>query len=306
VLLDGNDSRLKKEFSEIIKDDIFNNTNYKLVNQTISELEKEGVKAQVNPREINCFYMTDNLRERIVFVDLKYKVQNTRIEFTKDELLTELKNNPEHFSPNVVLRPVYQQMILPNLAYVGGPAEIVYWFEYKRMFNYYKINFPVLIPRNFAMLTDEKYNQQIQKLGFTISDIFKNTDVLIKELVNKNASSELSMKIQEEKLSDLFNEISAKATAIDSTLKGNVEAEFQKALNAIKSIESKLLRAEKQKQETNINQLRKLKDKFFPEGALQERYENFAPYYLKSGKQLIADLKEQFNPLEFEMMILTT
>lgn len=313
VVVDGNDARLKNEFSEIIKDDILNATNYKLVNQTISELEKVGIKAQVNPREINCFYMIDNLRERIEHIPLTpleggkgdvFNVLNTTITFTKEELLTELKNHPEHFSPNVLLRPLYQQKILPNLAYIGGPGEIAYWLEFKKMFDYHKINFPVLIPRNFAMLADEKSNQQIQKLGFTIYDIFKNTDALIKDFVNKNASSEISLFLEEEKISTIYAEISAKAAAVDATLKGSVEAELQKALNALKNLESKLLRSEKQKQETNINQIKKLKDKFFPEGVLQERYENITPYYLKSGEKIIADLKEQFDPLGFEMVIL--
>ena len=321
VIVDGNDPQFKNEFSDIIKDDILNTTNYKLVNQTISELEKVGVKAQVNPREINCFYMLENLRERLERVSNApveepvlslsregkgdvFNVLNTNITFTKEELLIELKDHPERFSPNVVLRPIYQQKTLPNIAYVGGPAEIAYWLEFKKMFDHHKMNLPVLIPRNFALLTDEKSNQQIQKLGFTFPDLFKNTDVLIKEFVNKNASSNLSLKIQEEKLSDIYAEISARATAVDATLKGSVEAELQKALNAVKNIESKLLRSEKQKQETGINQIKKLKEKFLPDGALQERYENFTPYYLKSGKQFIADLKEQFDPLEFEMLIL--
>ncbi|MES2591972.1 MAG: bacillithiol biosynthesis cysteine-adding enzyme BshC [Bacteroidota bacterium] len=312
VIIDGNDGRLKAEFTDIIKDDICNNTNQDLVSQTISELEKLEVKAQVNPRPINCFYMINNLRERIEYVpgsaneEGLFKILNTSISFTKNTLLDELKEHPERFSPNVVLRPLFQQKILPNLAYIGGPGEIAYWLEYKRMFDYHKISFPVLMPRNFALLTDEKTNQQIQKLGFTIADLFKDAEVLIKEFVNKNAGSELSMKEQEEKLSDLFLEISAKATAVDITLKGSVEAELQKVLNGLKNIESKLIRSEKQKQETSINQIKKLKDKFFPEGALQERHDTLAPYYLKSGKQLIQDLKNVFDPLEFELNILTS
>ena len=102
----------------------------------------------------------------------------------------------------------------------------------------------------------------------------------------------------------MLSEISSIATAVDSTLKGNVEAELQKALNALKQLESKLIRSEKQKQETTINQIKKLKNKFFPEGLLQERYENISPYYLKSGKKVIEELKEVFDPLEFEMVVL--
>ncbi len=304
VILDGDDAQLKQSFSSILEDDILNNTNFKLVEQTITELNKIGVKPQVVPRQINCFYLNGNLRERIIFENSKYIVQNTGLTFTKEELLIELKRYPERFSPNVTTRPLYQQIILPNLAYIGGPGEIAYWLEYKAMFDYHKINFPVLIPRNFALLTDEKINLQIKKLGFEVSDIFKNTEDLIKEFVAKNADTDLTLKGQEEKITAIFNEIATKAIAVDVTLKGSVEAELQKTLNALKNMETKILRSEKQKQETNINQIKKLKDKFLPEGVLQERYENFSPYYLKAGQSFIENLKEQFNPFDFEMLII--
>jgi bacillithiol biosynthesis cysteine-adding enzyme BshC len=287
VIIDPDDAQLKAEFLEIIKDDISNNTNYKLVNQTIAELEKIEVKPQVNPREINVFRLTKNDRIRI------------------DKASEEVLNlQAQEYSPNVVLRPLYQQKILPNLAYVGGPGEIAYWLEYKIMFDHHKITFPVLMPRNFALMIDDKSSQQLQKLGFNIADIFKDTDSLIKEFVSKHTSVELSLEHEEEKLGAVYDEILAKAMAVDSTLKGSVEAEFQKALSSLKNIQSKIVKAEKQKQETSINQIKKLKDKFLPEGVLQERHDNFIPYYLKSGKALIADLKQAFDPFELEVLIL--
>jgi bacillithiol biosynthesis cysteine-adding enzyme BshC len=304
IIIDADDTRLKNEFIDIIKDDIFNNTNHQLVNNTIADLEKVGVKPQVNPREINCFYLLDNIRERIENDGNVYKVLNTEITFTKEQLQTEIELHPDRFSPNVVLRPVYQQKILPNIAYVGGPGEIAYWLEYKTMFEHHKIMFPVLIPRNFVMITDDKSVSQISKLGFEMKDLFRDADILIKEFLNKNASAALSLKEQEEELAKVFNAISEKAVSVDSTLKNTVEAEMQKSINSIKNIESKLMRAEKQKQETSVNQIKKLKDKYLPEGILQERYDNFIPYYLKSGKQLISDLKEAFDPFEHEMIVL--
>jgi bacillithiol biosynthesis cysteine-adding enzyme BshC len=304
VILDGDDVQLKQAFSSILEDDILNNTNFKLVEQTITELNKIGVKPQVTPREINCFYLNGNLRERIIFENSKYIVQNTRVAFTKEELLIELKLFPERFSPNVTTRPLYQQIILPNLAYIGGPGELAYWLEYKAMFDYHKINFPVLIPRNFALLTDEKINLQINKLGFEVIDIFQNVETLIKKFVTKNADIDLSLKAQEVKITAIFNEISIKASVVDNTLKSNVEAELQKTLNVLKNIESKILRSEKQKQETSINQIKKIKEKLFPEGLLQERYENFLPYFLKEGQSFIENLKAQFNPFDFEMIII--
>ncbi|HSH65066.1 MAG TPA: bacillithiol biosynthesis cysteine-adding enzyme BshC, partial [Bacteroidia bacterium] len=306
LIIDGDHQQLKKSFASVIEDDLFNNTNYRLVNQTIAELEKQQVKAQVNPRPVNCFYMVDHLRERIESDgNDTYSVVNTAITFTKETLLKELKAHPERFSPNVVLRPLYQQKILPNLAYVGGPGELAYWLEYKAMFDHHNIQFPVLVPRNFALLMDEKTEQQLAKAGFEISDLFKDTEVLIKELVTRNTTSQLSLAEQQAKLSDVFKEIANVATAIDSTLKASVEAEFQKASNSIKNIESKILRSEKQNQETGINQIKKIKERFFPKDVLQERYDNFIPYYLKYGDELITGLKAVFDPFAFQLLILT-
>ncbi len=287
VILDADDARLKAEFSEIMKDDLMNQTNFKLVTKSITEIEKAGYKAQVNPREINLFKLSKNSR--------------TRIEQANTETLG---YKPEEYSPNVVLRPLYQQKVLPNLAYVGGPGEIAYWLQYKAMFEHHKINFPVLMPRNFAVLSDEKISLQMQKLDLSWLDIFKETDILIKEFVSKNADADVSLKEQEQKMTIMYSELASKVSAVDSTLKATVEAEFQKALASLKNIESKLIKSEKQKQETNINQIKKIKEKFLPEGILQERHDNFAPYYLKSGKNFIADLKEAFEPFEFEMLIL--
>ncbi len=286
IVLDADDSLLKNEFVSIVKDDITNATNFDLVNASIKELNKIGVKPQVNPREINVFKLSKN--ERI------------RIEKASEEVLN---LSPEMYSPNVVLRPLYQQMILPNLAYVGGPGELAYWLEYKAMFEHHKINFPVLIPRNFALLLDEKAESLLVKMGFTIADVFRNTDDLIKEFVTKNADANTQLNEEAEELKKVFAIISEKVLAIEKTLQATVDAELQKALNALKAIESKLLKAEKQKLETQLNQLTKLKEKYFPDGSLQERYDNFAPYYLKYGKSFIADLKSEFNPFEYEMNV---
>lgn len=306
VIIDGDDARLKATFAHVLEDDIVNSTNYKFVNETIAELEKQHIKAQVNPRPINVFYMVDHTRERIELgADQNFKVLNTGISFTKEALLNELKTHPDRFSPNVVLRPLYQQKILPNLAYVGGPGELAYWLEYKAMFDHHHIQFPVLLPRNFALLMDEKSEQQFSKAGFTINDLFQDTETLIKELVAKNTTAQLSLNDHQTKLAAVFSEISVQASSVDPTLKAAVEAEFQKASNAIKNIEGKMMRSEKQKQETGINQLKKIKEKFFPQDILQERYDNFIPHYLKYGNEWIANLKSVFDPFNYELLILT-
>lgn len=290
VVLDGDDARLKKEFAPIIADDIFYQTNFKLVNDTIGQLEKIGYDAQVKPREINVFYLQEKSRKRIETAEEQYK--------------SELKSNPERFSPNVVLRPLYQQMILPNIAYVGGPAEISYWLEFKKMFEHHKISFPVLIPRNSVLWIDEKSNEQMKKFEFDENKIFETVDSLSKKFVKSNSTTATSLSEEEIALKKTFEKIKSKAGKIDSTLKQSVEAELQRILNALKSIESKILRAEKQKHEASLNQIKKLKEKLFPNEQLQERYDNFIPYYLKHGNKFISILKKNLEAIPEEFIVL--
>jgi bacillithiol biosynthesis cysteine-adding enzyme BshC len=307
LIVDGNDASLKSQFTSVIADDIFSRSNYQHIHSAINTLEKQGYKAQVNPREINCFYMTDHFRERIEF-DASigvYNVINSSISFTEEQLKQELKNNPQHFSPNVVLRPLYQQMILPNLAYVGGPGEIAYWLEYKEMFNARSINYPVLIPRHFAMIVEPKHIHLLEKFQLELADIFKDIDTLTKEYIVNHTDKSLLINDEEKAIENIFSNIIQKATTTDVSLKAFSEAELHKVLKIIKGIEAKMQRSEKQKQETALLQLVKLKEKYFPQRTMQERYDNFIPYYLKHGKNFVSALKDIFVSFEFELLILT-
>lgn len=313
VIIDGNDKRLKQELKEIIKDDILNNSNYHIVKTTEQALDQQHIKPQLYPRAINCFYMQDEMRERIEAVknlsakgeENSYKVLNTDISFSEAELLTEIENHPEYFSPNVILRPLYQEKILPNIAYIGGPSELTYWLELKAMFEHHYINFPVLMLRNSVLWIDSATNKKLEKLAIDAKQLFTDVNELIKETVSKKSGNEFIIEEEEEQLKKLYSGIALKVEKIDPTLKPAIEAELQKQLHALKNIQNKLLKAEKQKQETVVNQIKKIKEKFFPDGKPQERHDNFIPLYLKHGKDFIPLLKKNLNPFENKFIILS-
>jgi bacillithiol biosynthesis cysteine-adding enzyme BshC len=299
LILDANDARLKKCFAAQLKNEIEKQNSETPVSETISELAKLGYEAQVNPRKINLFYMKENFRERIEEKDGKFSVLNSTIVFSKEELLSEIDLHPENFSPNVVLRPIYQQTILPNIAYVGGPGEISYWLEYKKMFEQFKAPFPVLQPRHFALIVDKNSEERLSKLQLSLEELFGDAEELIKSFVKKNSGDSILLDQEKEELKKIFDSVRTKIVPVDSTLKGTVDAELQKQLNALENLESKVMRAAKQKQETAIGQIRKLREKFLPGGILQERYENFIPFYLKYGEEFIPMLEKQFEfPVE--------
>lgn len=304
IILDGNDKDLKGLFREEFKTDVFKNTSFEIVSETINEL-KEKYSAQVSPRLINVFYKEPNIRERIEKQHDRYQVLNTEISFSKEELETIIDTTPEKLSPNVVLRPLYQQKILPNIAYVGGPGELAYWLEYKTMFEHYKINFPILMPRHFAMIIDKGTQNKIKKLNLETESIFTDGEDLVKAFI-KTEHADVNLNNFNSPLTDVFNSITELVSAIDKSLIGSVEAEKQKTLNGILALNQKINKALKQQSETDINQIWTIKSKLFPNNIPQERYDNLSMYYTKYGKAFIENLVEEltYNLDSFEYTVL--
>jgi len=305
VVIDADDHRFKQQFAGIIEWDIIQENSFKHISATNEQLQKLGVHVQVNPREINFFYLADGLRERIVFEDDQYKVLNTEISFTKEELQKEIKEHPECFSPNVVMRPLYQEYILPNIAYVGGGAEVVYWLELKSNFDFYKVDFPILILRNSGLVIPKRISAKIERMGLTTADLFQSTDSIKNNWIKTHSEHQLSLQEESAGFKQLFDKIKALSSKIDPTLiksAGAVEARLE---HAIGNLEKKLIRAEKQNYQTSLEQIDHVKVELFPKGSLQERTENFGLFYVKWGQEFIDELIRHFEPLEFKFMVLS-
>jgi uncharacterized protein YllA (UPF0747 family) len=196
-------------------------------------------------------------------------------------------------------------MILPNLAFVGGGAEVSYWLELKPLFDYYKINYPAIILRSSCVVIDKMPAAKIAKLGFSYAEIFQPADSLIKKYILKMGSAELKLNGLRQSIEKIFSELKEKAAAIDPTLEANVMAEKAKTDKGLENIEEKMLRSEKRRQEEIVGKIRMLKEKLFPDNVLQERIENFLPFYVKYGEAFIDNLVEHFNPMQKSFMILS-
>lgn len=304
VVLNMNDARLKRHFIPVLKTELLEQPCFNIVNNTTARLNELGFKSQATPREINLFYMKPGLRERIVLENDEYKVLNTDLVFSRKEILEEVENHPERFSPNVVLRPLFQEMILPNLAYVGGGGELAYWLERKPLFEHFGVHFPALIRRNSVLWLDRDAGKKLQKFGFSPADFFKDTDSLIRIFIEKNAEGEVSLVQEIKDLHSIFDRLAVKANAIDPTLEKAVRAEEVKAVGSMDQWQNRLVRAEKQKHEVTLNQIRAGKEKYFPGGGLQERHDNFMPYLLKYGDAFIEELKRNLAPFDAGFVIL--
>ena len=303
VCIDADDSSLKGIFSDVIKDDLLNNSANEIVTKTSNELNEMGYHTQITPREINFFYLQDGLRERIIKEDNVYKVLNSAFSFSEEEILKILDNQPENFSPNVVLRPLYQETILPNLAYIGGPSEVPYWLQLKGVFDHYGEQFPLLMPRNFALVINQASQKRIEKLGVTAEELFADDVSLRRSYVERNSENSLSLAFEIDDVSEVFERILKKSLAIDQTMKGAVEAEKSKIISSLENLEKRIKKAEERNQETSVTQLLALKQKLFPDGGLQERKENFLNFYL-NDKDFINKLLEAFDPIDYSFNII--
>ncbi|HEV7346683.1 bacillithiol biosynthesis cysteine-adding enzyme BshC [Telluribacter sp.] len=303
VCLDADDAGLKQHFLPVIKDELVNQASGTLVADTSARIEALGYHTPVHAREINLFYLKDQLRERIVCEEESYRVLKTDLSFSREEILLETESHPERFSPNVVLRPLYEEIILPNLAYVGGPSEVPYWMQLKGVFDHYQVSFPMLLPRNFALYITTASCKRMEKLGLNYQDLFTNRIALRKQYVERHSEHTLSLGSEKEAFDEVLQQMVAKAVAVDQTMEGAVLAERARLYKSLEHLEKRIRKAEERKHETELNQLQNLLDTCFPNGTPQERSDNFLNFYL-NNRNFLKELFEALDPLDFKFNVL--
>lgn len=304
VIVDANDKELKKRFVPYVQKELVEQTSFKAVSKTIAEFPKD-YKIQVNPREINLFYSVEGVRERIVFEDDIYKVINTSIFWSKSELLKEVNDFPERFSPNVILRPLYQEVILPNLCYIGGGGELAYWIELKAMFDAFEMVFPMLLLRNSALVITERQNGIVTKLNLSLQELFLKQQDLLALKTKKLSSLDIDFTKQKNFLKEQFKELYGMAEQTDQSFVGAVSAQEKKQLKGLENLEKRLLKAEKRQLNTKLLAYEHIQNELFPKQSLQERQMNFSELYFEYGAELIPMFKSALKPLKGEFLAIS-
>ncbi|WP_462222583.1 bacillithiol biosynthesis cysteine-adding enzyme BshC [Ferruginibacter sp.] len=302
IILPDN-AALKRLFIPVVEKELTATFSHAEVAATVAAFPA-AYKVQASGRELNLFYLTDNSRERIIVENSQFQIPNSKLQFSKQEIISELINHPERFSANVILRPVFQEMILPNIAFIGGGGEIAYWLELKKVFEEVGVPYPVLVLRNSFLIIEKNHQALLDKLNFTVADLFKTEEQLMNQLVKRESGLQLSLKNEMQTLEGFYTTLQHTATAIDSSLQKHTAALQTQALKKITALEKKMLKAEKKKFEAQQRQLQKLKIVLFPHNNLQERIENFIPFYAKWGDDFIKALYENSLALEQQFIIL--
>lgn len=286
LVLDGNDADLKKTMIPVFEDELKNFSLSEKTKKKVNFLSDKYGKVQVNPREINLFYLSET-RNRIDFDGKNYIAVDTEIRFLEEEIVSELHRHPEKFSPNALMRPVYQESILPNLAYIGGNAEIMYWLELKDYFDEINVPFPVLIPRNSMLFVKQKTLDKLGKLNLEIEDFFGSFAKVTEKKLLENSDIPKLLDEKQHQLETAFEEIKKLAETTEKSFGNLVKAEKTRQLKSFKRMRKRLLHAEKIKQNELMERLEKLFAEIHPAKIWQERVFNFSVFYADFGIEWI-------------------
>ncbi|WP_346239459.1 bacillithiol biosynthesis cysteine-adding enzyme BshC [Niabella insulamsoli] len=296
---------LKSVAIDLFKDELLNQRSSALVADTAEQLLDKGYKTQAHGRDINLFYLTEKgERLRIEKQDDRWQVVDSDISFTESELMRETASHPERFSPNVILRGLFQEMILPNIAFIGGGGELAYWLELKAIFDQYKVPYPMLVLRNSVLVVAKKPAALAKKLDFEMADLFKSPLHLKRVWVQRHSENDVSTAKALGAVQNIYRELSEQAEPIDTTLKGHIYALQKQHEKNLVTLGKKLLRAEKRNHEAAMRQIDRLKQQLFPLQNLQERIENILVYYATWGPDFMDTLYQHAHAIKPEFLIL--
>ena len=298
IIVDANDKKLKSLFKKTLINEVKNGLVINNSKKSIDKLKDLNYEIQASPRDINLFYIQKDIRERIINKGEYYTTDNNLKKWSKEEIIKEIDESPESFSPNVLLRPLYQEHILPNLCYIGGPAEISYWLELKSVFDKENLIFPLLLSRSSAVIIRKKIRESLEKYNIKIEDIFLSRQDLKNKLTlsfSKNKIDFSDLKIQ---LNKQFSELRKISKKTDKSFIGALNAQEKKQFNGLDMLEKRLLKSEQKIHEQKISKIMTLLDEISPNDNLQERIFNFSNFYKDYGKNTIDIIKNNLDPLD--------
>ncbi len=303
VLIPDN-ANLKRLFNGVVTKELSEQFSHKLVAGTIAKIG-EHYKVQAGGRDINLFYLNEEgKRERIEIQNSKFKIQNLGLEYTQHEILEELDAHPERFSANVILRGVFQEMILPNIAFIGGGGELAYWLELKTVFEAVQVPYPMLILRNSFLIVEPKAKRLMDTLQLTTKQLFISEMEQQNLLTKRSTQNRLQLTDEQQQVNQLYAQMQWLAAAVDPTLQPHVAALHTRSLQDIIGLEKKMLRAEKRKNTDQHRQLATLRSAINPNNSLQERVDNFMPLFAKYGPELLDVLYQHSLGLEGEFGVI--
>ena len=289
VFLDPMNVELKKILKPVFQKEIAGlSKTSQMVVDTSAGLE-EHYHAQIKAKSINLFMMHKGGRYLIEPRENDYSLKGTRQFFSKEELNDIVENSPELISPNVVLRPICQDAILPTIAYVGGPSEVAYFAQLKPVYEFFDVQMPVVYPRASVTIMEEKVKNILEKFQVDFTEIWSDIDPLLIRIAEQ--VSEVKVDVLFDLLHRRIHEAVAESRfgiqQIDPTLSGAIDSTLSRIESQLNVLKEKTQSAQQRRQEVTIKQIQKVAANIFPKSNFQEREFNVVYYMNKYGPDFV-------------------
>jgi len=209
-------------------------------------------------------------------------------------LLGKIENEPERFSPNVVLRPLYQDFLLPTVAYVAGPGEIAYFAQFKTAYDWAGIPMPLIVPRLTATIVEDRFRALLDSASLTVEDILQGGSMRVQRLLESLSDAELAPAF-EQAMMEIERELESLRPHVeraDKTLNDALTSLKGKLVTAVRDFQSKTLAADRKRHATVRAKFEKLLAALLPREALQERELSILFFLNKYGFDFWRDLKQ--------------
>lgn len=300
VVLDADAPALKQLFIPTLLAEAVEGQSYPLLQAQAQKLEALGYKAQLAPREINLFYLTNEMRQRLMKISGNtWGLADGDKTWTEAQLRDEIQAQPERFSPNAALRPVYQEAILPNLCYVGGWGEIAYWLELLPAFDLYKTFYPLVLPRASALLITQAQQEQMALMGLGLLDLMLPEVALREKMILRHWNNAA--------LADAFYDIdiqlsliSQSVAPLDAGQGRNVLGQQARFRRFYARLQKKLIRRLAQNHPEWVLPVLALKNAIQPDGTVQERTLNWAAFAPSNPHAFVKQLITHLDPLDWK------
>lgn len=279
VVIDADDARLKALFAKKIKAELEGQFSSESLSLASEQLSKLGYNAQVSGRDVNLFYLVDGYRERILKTANGFTTADGNHQFSQAEILDLVETNPERFSPNVVLRPLYQEVILPNLSYVGGPGETSYWLQLKEVFDRSEVPMPVVLLRDMFVISNALVEKKREQLGLEYAQWYEEKYTLINKLIRQQGSHEHLVEKHASVISDELDQMIAEVGSFEPNLSQSADTEKTRILKRLTALQKKVLRADRKRNEVTEQRIDAIKMVVEPLNTPQERVHNWLNYF---------------------------
>lgn len=303
IIVDGDDRSLKQLFLPVMREEVLNG----IVERTVTyadERLKERYAPQAHARALNLFHLRAGHRARIERQVDHFQVLEGGPRFTMDELLLDLEIRPQDYSPNVLMRPVYQETILPNIAYIGGGGELAYWMQLRWLFQSVQEPMPVVLLRTSAAFLDPVSERLRHRLALSMEDLFLPEHELLNRVARTASGTPTGMEAEAASIQAVFEALAERAARIDPTLRASVGAAHARTERILRSVQRGMDRALRRRESVELERMRKVLDNLLPDGGLQERRESILPLIAVHGTKVLDELLEALDPLDTRFTVL--